>query len=91
MASIPLLPCRTCLQSAPRTARRRTGPPWLLALALAGSGALGGCAVVTVTTTAAGVAASGIGLVVDAAVGTVRLTGKAVGAVADSVLSAGEP
>ncbi|HMA06822.1 MAG TPA: hypothetical protein VKP68_03130 [Ramlibacter sp.] len=42
---------------------------------------LGGCAVVTVASTAVGVAATGVGLAADAAVGTVRLTGKAVGAV----------
>jgi hypothetical protein len=39
-----------------------------------------GCAVVTVAGTAASVAASGVGLVADAAIGTVRLTGRAVGA-----------
>ena len=49
---------------------------------------LGGCTVLTVAGTAAsvtasgvGLAASGVGLAADAAVGTVRLTGKAVGAV----------
>ena len=44
-----------------------------------------GCAVVTVTGAAVGVAATGAGLAVDAAVGAVKLTGKAVGAVADAV------
>jgi hypothetical protein len=50
--------------------------------------ALGGCAVVTVagaavgvTATAVGVGVSAVGLAADAAIGTVRLGGKAVGAV----------
>ncbi len=51
---------------------------------------LGGCTVVTVVDTAAGVAVSGAGLVADAAIGTVRLTGKAVGAAADAVLPSGD-
>jgi len=42
---------------------------------------LGGCTVIAVAGTAASVAVSGVGLAADAAVGTVRLTGKAVGAV----------
>jgi hypothetical protein len=42
---------------------------------------LASCAVVTVAGTAAGIAAAGVGLAADAAIGTVRLTGKAVGAV----------
>jgi hypothetical protein len=42
--------------------------------------ALGGCAVVTVAGAAVGVAATGVGLAVDAGVGAVKLTGKAVGA-----------
>lgn len=44
---------------------------------------LGGCAVIAVADTAVGLAASGVGLAADAAIGTVRLTGRAVGAVAD--------
>lgn len=44
---------------------------------------LGGCAVVAAVDTAAGLAVSGVGLAADAAIGTVRLTGKAVGAAAD--------
>ncbi|HSV34650.1 MAG TPA: hypothetical protein VLI46_03790 [Ramlibacter sp.] len=47
---------------------------------------LGGCAVVSVVGTAASVAVTGAGLAVDAAVGTVRITGKAVGAAADAVM-----
>jgi hypothetical protein len=56
MPSITSLSCRTRLPFALRKAPGRAGPPWLLELALAGSGVLGGCAVVTVTTTAAMVA-----------------------------------
>ena len=43
--------------------------------------ALSGCAVVTVAGAVVGVAATGVGLAVDAGVGAVKLTGKAVGAV----------
>ncbi|RYF76973.1 MAG: hypothetical protein EOO22_00345 [Comamonadaceae bacterium] len=62
----------------------------LLALgaALVGAASVGGCAVVTVAGAAASVAgtavsvgAGAVGLAADAAVGTVRLGGKAVGAV----------
>lgn len=42
---------------------------------------LGGCAVAMVAGAAVGVAATGVGLAVDAGVGAVKLTGKAVGAV----------
>lgn len=42
---------------------------------------LGGCAVALVTGAVVGVAATGVGLAVDAGVGAVKLTGKAVGAV----------
>jgi hypothetical protein len=47
---------------------------------------LGGCAIVTVADTAASLAVSGVGLAADAAVGAVKITGKAVGAAADAVL-----
>lgn len=47
---------------------------------------LGGCAVITVVDTAASLAISAGGLAADAAIGTVRLTGKAVGAAADLVV-----
>jgi len=57
----------------------------LLASALAG-----GCAVISVATTVGGLAVTGAGLAVDAAVGTVRLTGKAVGAAADAVIPDGD-
>ena len=42
---------------------------------------LGGCAVAMVAGAAVGVAATGVGLAVDAGVGAVKLTGKAVGAI----------
>ena len=58
----------------------------VLIAALAGACLLPGCAVVAVTSTAVGVAASGVGLAADAAVGAVRITGKAVGAAADLVI-----
>ena len=47
--------------------------------------ALGGCTVITVAGTAASLAVTGVGLAADAAVGTVKLTGKAVGAAVDAV------
>jgi hypothetical protein len=47
---------------------------------------LGGCAVVSVASTAVSVGAGAVGLAADAAIGTVRITGKAVGAAADAVL-----
>jgi hypothetical protein len=47
---------------------------------------LGGCAIVTVADTAASLAVTGVGLAADAAVGAVKITGKAVGAAADAVL-----
>lgn len=60
---------------------------WFAGLALlAGAPALTGCAVISVAGTAASVAAAGAGLAVDAAVGTVRITGKVVGAAADAML-----
>jgi hypothetical protein len=56
------------------------------AIALAIVTSLSGCAVVTVAGAAASVAATAGSLAVDAAVGTVKLTGKAVGAAAGAVL-----
>ena len=55
--------------------------------------ALSGCAVVSVASatvsvasTVVGVGAGAVGLAADAAIGTARITGKAVGAAADAVL-----
>jgi type 1 fimbria pilin len=50
---------------------------------------LGGCAVVAAADTAAGLAVSGVGLAADAAIGTVRITGKVIGATADLVIPDG--
>lgn len=50
------------------------------------SALLGGCAVVTVASTAVSVGVGAVGLAADAAIGTARITGKAVGAAADAVL-----
>jgi hypothetical protein len=47
---------------------------------------LSGCAVIAVADTAASLAVKGAGLAADAAIGTVRITGKAVGAVANAVI-----
>ncbi len=57
---------------------------WLFTLLLLGS--VSGCAVVAVVDTAASAVIGVGGLVVDAAVGTVRIGGKVVGAGADMVL-----
>ena len=64
----------------------------LLRAALAGLAAalLPGCTVITVAGAAAGLAVSAGSLAVDAAVGTVKLTGKAVGAAAGAVLPGGD-
>jgi hypothetical protein len=56
------------------------------AVAVAIVTSLSGCAVVTVAGAAASVAVTAGSLAVDAAVGTVKLTGKAVGAAAGAVL-----
>jgi hypothetical protein len=58
---------------------------WLLPL-MACTALLQGCAVIAVADTAATIAVKGVGLAADAAIGTVRITGKAVGAVADAVI-----
>jgi len=68
----------------PRASWRRTATACLVLVACAGP--LGGCAVVSAVDTAAGLAVSGVGLAADAAIGTARITGRAVGAAADAVL-----
>jgi hypothetical protein len=67
-------------------------PPALARLvALAGlAAALSGCAVVSIAGAAASVAVTAGSLAVDAAVGTVKITGKVVGLAADAVLP-GDP
>jgi hypothetical protein len=62
----------------------------LLAVACSAALMLSGCAVITVASTAASIAASGVGLAADAAIGTVRITGRAIGAAADVVLPAAD-
>ena len=59
-----------------------------LVLATALAPLLGGCTVIAVADTAASIAVGTVGLAADAAIGTVRLTGRAVGAAADAVLPA---
>jgi hypothetical protein len=53
--------------------------------------ALTGCAVVAVGSMAVGVVSTGVGLAVDAGVGAVKLTGKAVGAAVDVVTPGSDP
>lgn len=59
----------------------------LLAAALLAAG-LGGCAVIAVADAAVSVTAGAVGLAADAAIGTARIAGKAVGAAADAVIPA---
>jgi hypothetical protein len=59
---------------------------WTSALLLVLATGLPGCAVVAVVDTAASLAVGTVGLVGDAAIGTVRVAGKVVGATADAVL-----
>lgn len=68
-----------------RSTASRRSRALFLALALFATSMLAGCAVVTVAGAVVGVAATGAGLAVNAAVGAVKLTGKAVGAAADAV------
>ncbi|GAB3654122.1 hypothetical protein [Ramlibacter alkalitolerans] len=65
---------------------------YLLRAAVAGLAAalLSGCTVITVAGAAVGLAATAGGLAVDAAVGTVKLTGKVVGATAGAVGPGGD-
>jgi hypothetical protein len=68
------------------TTLRRAFVLLFAAFLLSGLGGLGGCAVVTVASTAVSVGAGAVGLAADAAIGTARITGKAVGAAADAVI-----
>ena len=65
--------------------------PAFIALAACLSVLLNGCAVIAVADTAATIAVKGVGLAADAAIGTVRITGRLIGAAADVVLPGGEP
>jgi dolichol kinase len=65
--------------------------PVLLAILLSSSTLLmSGCVVVAVVDTAASLAVGAVGLVGDAAIGTVKVAGKVVGATADAILPAGK-
>ncbi len=59
-----------------------------LALAALAAVLLPGCTVITVAGTVTSVAVGTVGLAADAAIGTVRITGKVVGATADAVIPA---
>lgn len=52
--------------------------------------ALQGCTVLAIADTVGSVAVSAAGMAADAAIGTVKITGKAVGAVADAVIPGSE-
>jgi hypothetical protein len=52
---------------------------------------LSGCAVITVASTATSIAVGTVGLAADAAIGTVRIAGKAVGAAADLAIPDAKP
>ncbi len=60
----------------------RSYMPAVVAALFAGA-MLSGCAVISVAGAAVGVAATGVGLAVDATVGAVKLTGRALGAGSD--------
>ena len=64
----------------------------LLRVALIASSAflLQGCVVIAVVDTAASLAVGTVGLVGDAAIGTVKVAGKVVGSTADAVLPGGK-
>ena len=61
--------------------------PLRLAILLSGATlVLSGCVVIAVVDTAASLAVGAVGLVGDAAIGTVKVAGKVVGATADAIL-----
>ena len=65
--------------------------PLLLTLLLSSSTLLlSGCVVIAVVDTAASLAVGAVGLVGDAAIGTVKVAGKVVGATADAILPGGK-
>ena len=65
--------------------------PFLLAALLSGSMLLlSGCVVIAVVDTAASLAVGAVGVVGDAAIGTVKVAGKVVGATADAILPSGK-
>ncbi|MBE7369507.1 hypothetical protein [Ramlibacter pallidus] len=60
------------------------------AILVLGAASLGGCAVVTVAGAATSLAVTAGSLAVDAAVGTVKITGAAAGLAVDAVLPSNE-
>ena len=61
----------------------------ILTAAILFTTALQGCAVVAVVDTVGTVAVKTVGLAADAAIGVVKITGRAVGAAADAVIPGG--
>jgi hypothetical protein len=57
---------------------------------IAALAALQGCTVLAIADTAGSIAVKGVGMAADAAIGTVKLTGKAVGVAADLVVPDGD-
>jgi hypothetical protein len=70
------------------TESKPAGQRAVLLCALLATGLLQGCAVIAVADTAATIAIKGVGLAADAAIGTVRITGRAIGAAADLAMPA---
>ena len=64
----------------------RISRTFILATLLAALGGLQGCTVLAIADTVGSVAVKGVGLAADAAIGTVKMTGKAVGVAADVVV-----
>ncbi len=62
----------------------------LLISALAACVALQACTIIAIADTAGSLAVKGAGMAADAAIGTVKVTGKAVGAAADLVIPDGD-
>jgi hypothetical protein len=60
-------------------------------LALCSTMALQGCTVLAIADTVGSVAVGAAGMAADAAIGTVKITGKAIGAAADAVIPDSEP
>ena len=63
---------------------------WAGAVAITGLCALQGCTVLAVADVVGSAAVGTVGLATDAVIGTVKLGGKAVGAVADAVIPGGD-
>ena len=63
---------------------------WAVALVLTSSFVLQGCTVLAVADVVGSVAIGTVGLAADAVIGTAKLGGKAVGAVADVVVPGGD-